>query len=484
MDPGDGRTHTRGLKPYKARRNTMKPVLALILALLGVGIGAGVLIAAPNAPKFSPHQEPSGIGNLVVPGEHVALIYDAGVKPATGAVFVRNDRRRRFVRLPLAAERGRSSNYLARVPRRLIRGHRLLYYAILRDPRTRRSARVPAKGTSSALILEHPKVIDLGKHRYGDTRAPDEIVARAKADQVGWQIPPPGPKAGPQSFLVAPNYSILLHDSFNDRMLVWKAGDPDTIVRSIPLPDRTADNDVALGPKGSLYVTHGEGHGLGFHMVLKRLGPNGEQLWSARLAADFLGRGQDFLVGANSELRRGPRGKLHVLAGMFGRPGGEFGWMPVATARGDAIPMHQQRRGTDWPYQPIAAGERLVTEVYTAVPDSAPHEVRVAIVNRRGELVRAWRVISRTDINLHATPDALRGAPTLVLDVTKSTPTGFKWEYEVVRLGASPASFALPRLTYGDNILPDVRMGPGSGGGVYQLSSDPSFGVQILRYAF
>ena len=58
-------------------------------------------------------------------------------------------------------------------------------------------------------------------------------------------------------------------------MLVWNAGDPNTIVRSVPLPDRTADNDVAFGPNGSLYVTHGEGHGLNYHIVLKRLRPDG-----------------------------------------------------------------------------------------------------------------------------------------------------------------------------------------------------------------
>jgi hypothetical protein len=462
----------------------MKRTLTLGLMLLTAGIAAGLLTAAPTQRKFAPHQDPRGIGNLVVRGDRVALVYDAGVKGATGSVYVRNDRRRRFTRLSLVAEHGPATTYHAIVPDRLIRSQHLRYYAVLRDRRSGRTARVPATGVSSALVLEHPTRIQLGTHRFGDTRAPDETVARAKADQVGWQIPPPGPKAGPQSFLVAPDHSILLHDSFNDRMLVWNAGDPDTIVRTIPLPDRTADNDVALGPQGSLYVTHGEGHGLDFHIVLKRLGPTGEELWSARMAGDFIGRGQDFLVGGNSALRRGPGGKLHILAGMFGRPGGEFGWMPVATARGNAIPIRQQQRGTDWPYQPLAPGQRLVTEVYAPVPDSAPREVRAAIVNGQGQIVRSWRVISRTDINLHDTPDAVRGAPTLVLDVTKSTPTGFKWEYEVVRLGASPASFALPRLTYGENILPDVRMGPGSQGGVYQLSSDPSFGVRILRYAF
>ena len=44
--------------------------------------------------------------------------------------------------------------------------------------------------------------------------------------------------------------------------------------------------------------------------------------------------------------------------------------------------------------------------------------------------------------------------------------------------------FSLPHMTYGDNILPDVRLSSTPGGGVYQLSSDPSFGIEILRYAF
>jgi hypothetical protein len=467
----------------------MKKALALAgLICVVASLSAGSLSAAPKAGKFAPHQEPRGIGNLVARGDRVTLVYDAGVKSATGFVYVRNDLRRRFVRLPLAAERGPATTYRARVPARLIRGHRLVYYAVLRVPRTHRTARVPARGTSSALILERPTMVDLGTHRFGETRSPDQVVARARPDQVGWQLPPPGqgPSAGPQSFLVGPDHSIWLHDSFNDRMLVWNAGDPDTIARSVPLPARTADNDVALGPEGSLYVTTGEGHGLDYHMLLNRLTSTGQTMWSRRLAGDFFGDAQSFVIGANSSLRTSPDGTLYVLAGMFGLAGGEFGWMPVATPDGQAISLAAQRRGTNWPYEPMGQGQRLVTEVYTAVPDTAPHEIRVAIVNRRGNVVRSWRVLSRTDVNLHDTPDVLRGAPTIVLDVTEGEGSSFKWEYVVLRLepDGSPMSFSVPHTVFGDNILPDVRMSSSPGGGVYQLRSSPSFGVQILRYAF
>jgi hypothetical protein len=465
----------------------MKKALALA-ALIGAiaCIGTGSPSAAQKAQRFTPHQEPRGIGNLVARGDHVALVYDAGVKSATGSVYVRNDLGRKFVRLQLRPERGPASTFKARVPARLIRGHRLVYYAVLRDTKTRRTVRVPARGTSSALILERAVVVDLGTHRFGETRQPDEVVARAKADQVGWQLPPPGPKAGPQSFAVGSDHSIYLHDSFNDRMLVWKASDPDRIVRSVPLPDRTADNDVALGPEGSLYVTHGEGVGLDYHVVLKRLTSTGEVMWNGRLAGDFFGNSGKFEIGVNSSLQAGPDGKLYLLAAMTSLPGGQQAWMPVATRDGRRIPRSAQRRGTDWPYQPIGQGRRMIAEVYTAVPNSAPHEIRVAIVDRRGNLVRAWRVISRTPINLHETPGVLRGAPTLVLDLLEGNDTSSRWEYEVLRLGpnGTPTMFSVPHLTFGDNILPDVRLSSTPGGGVYQLSSNPSFGVEILRYGF
>ena len=45
-------------------------------------------------------------------------------------------------------------------------------------------------------------------------------------------------------------------------------------------------------------------------------------------------------------------------------------------------------------------------------------------------------------------------------------------------------SFSVPHLVFGDNVLPDVRMSSTPDGGVYQLRSDPRFGVEILRYAF
>jgi hypothetical protein len=467
----------------------MKTLLAFASFLVLAGILLSPAASAPSAKRFSVHQEPRGIGNLIAPGDRVTIVYDAGVKSATGSVFVRNDLQRAFERLPLKPERGLATTYSALVPARLIRGHKLLYYAVLRDSKSGRSARVPTAGPrapSSAWILGQPVVVNLGRHQFGQTRAPEAIVARARADQVGWQINPPdcgcGPSFGPQSFLVAPDRSIWLHDSLNDRMLVWDPDAPDTVVRSVPLPARSADNDVALGPGGTIYVTGGIGHGTSYRNVLYRLSPTGEVLWRAKIGRNAEDTGT-FEIGVNSSLRVGPDGTLFLLAGMASLPGGEQGWMPVATPGGRPLSVSEQLRRTRWPYQPVGRGLRLVSEVFTRVPDGAPHEVRLALIDPRGRVAHAWRVVSRTVINFRYTPELVGGDPIVVLDATAGTGSEFKWEYVAMRLGPRGVrtQFSLPRAVFGDNILPDVRFGPD--GKLYELGSSPTTGVVISRYS-
>src|SRR5204862_7030510 len=151
---------------------------------------AGARIA-PSA-VLAAHQEPRGIGQLVVPGDRVELTYTVdtkGVQAPTGSVFVRSDADRRFE--SLALKRSGRSSLSAVVPARLIRGRRLLYYAVLRDPRTTRSVTVPAAGAArpqTAWVLRHPLAVKLGTHTFGHTRAPEAIVARATPADGGWQL--------------------------------------------------------------------------------------------------------------------------------------------------------------------------------------------------------------------------------------------------------------------------------------------------------
>jgi hypothetical protein len=457
-----------------------------VVACAVLAATAGARTTSPVATALAAHQEPQGIGQLVVPGDRVEIVYrfdTAGVKAPAGSLYVRNDLAHSFERLPLKANR--HSALVAVVPAQLIRGHRLLYYAVLRDARTGRSVTVPARGASqpaSAWILERPLAVKLGVHRFGRTAKPEALVARAGADQVGWRLD--GDSFGPQTFLVGRDGSVWLHDGLKQRLLVWRRGQPDVVDHTVSLPFFAADNDVALGPGGTMYVTGGEGTGLDFHALLFKLSATGQILWQERLASDVRDTGA-FLVGTNSLLRFGPDGTLYLTVGMPGRPGGDLGWMPVATPDGRPIGLAAQRNRTSWPGQPVAGRLRLVSEVY--VPpgrDTAPHEARFALLDRRGRVVRAWRVTSRTAVNFtYATPELVGGDPVVLFDVTAGAPPNFKWEYLVLRLGPQGlrTSLSLRRSLYGDNLLADLRVGPD--GKLYQLSSSPSTGIAITRYS-
>jgi len=456
-------------------------VLAAIAALVATGAPS----AKPTAKPLAVHQESTAAGNLLVPGDRVELGYDApGVKSLTGSLFVRNDLQGGFEHLRLKPMKGRATGLRAVVPSRLIRGHKLFYYAVVRDPRTGRSAQVPAAGPSGpqvAWILQKPVIVRLGTHQFDHTRTPDAVVARIDADKVGWQLE--GDRFGPQTFVVGRDRSVWLDDSLNNRLLAWLPGRPDSFMRSVALPDRSADRDVALGPAGSVYVTGAIGHGASYKPVLYRLSATGRVLWRIVLAGELRDSGS-FLVGANSPLRVGPDGTLYCLVGMPALVGGERGWMPVATPGGRPLSIAAQRRGTHWPYQPVAGGLRLLSEVYAAIPASAPHEARYALLDRRGRVVRSWRVLSRTSINFdYATPELVGGDPVVVLDATAQMKGTFKWEYVVLRLGphGTRTQFSLPRAVYGDNVLADVRVGPD--GNLYQLGSSPATGVEITRYS-
>jgi hypothetical protein len=455
--------------------------LAACLALLAAILAPA---ATPATRPLAAHQEPRGIGNLVAPGDRVQVVYTLdtpGVRSPKGSLFVRNDLQRHFTRVALKPL-GRSG-LQAFVPARLIRGHELLYYAELHEPRSGRSLTIPALGSrspSSAFVLSKAVIVRLGTHRFGRTRAPEAVVAHAGPDEVAFENNQEF-HFGPQTFLVGRERSIWLHDGLDQRLLVWRSGVPDTIARSVPLPFFAGDNDIALGPAGSVYVLHGMGHGLSSYMALARLSSVGQVLWQSRIAGEVRG---DFLVGGNSSLRVGPDGTLYCLAARPALPGGEFGWMPVATPAGRPIAPARQHGLTNWPYQPIARGLRFVSEVYTAKVDGAPHEARYALIDRRGRVVRAWRVLSRTEINLNfTTPALVAGDPVVVLDTTAHTGDNYRWEHVVLRLGPHGLRerFSLARALWGEQALADVRVGPD--GKLYQLGTSPTTGAVVSRYS-
>jgi hypothetical protein len=462
----------------KLKRATL-PVLVAVAVL----VAAAASSATPVSKPLAVH---GGVGHLIAPGDRVELEYQVdtpGVKAPAGSLYVRNDLQRRFERLPMSLGQPPSTALHAVVPRRLIQGHKLLYYAVVRDPKSGRTATIPAGGRRSpatAWILEKAIVVRLGAHRFGHLRAPEAVVATADPQEVGFENNNEY-QFGPQTFLVGRDGSIWLHDGLNQRMLRWQAGQPASVERSVPLPFFAAENDVALGPAGSIYVTRLLRNPP--RLVLYRLSATGKVLWQRRLAGDY-GGNSGFVLGSNSPLRVGAGGTLYCLVFM-GLPGDEWGWMPVATPAGAPLSAAAQRRGTRWPFQPLAPGLRLLSETYTPPgAETAPHEARYALIDAHGRLVRAWRVLSRTDLGgTLLTPELLGGDLVVALGVTAGTGLTAKSEYVVLRLGRQGprVEFSLAPRVWGSHLLTDLRVGPD--GRLYQLSTSPATGIAISRYS-
>jgi hypothetical protein len=443
----------------------MKTLLALTTTALALGLAAGAS-SAPTAAKLKVR---GGLPNLVVPGDHLVARYTfyAGSKAVPGTFYVRNDLQKRFSRLPLT----RAAGYSVTVPTRFIRGHRLTYYASFRGVKLAKR---------SAWILAKPVVVLLGTHQFGQTQTSTDVVARAHADEVGWDI---GGEFhnGPQTFQTASDGSTWLEDSFNNRLLVWSPGSPNSFARSIPIPYGAGLSDVAFGPTGEVYVTRKLLDPT--RQVLDRLDPtSGQIVWESQLGREYGGgpSGDVYpLIASESPLRVGPDGTVYYLVQM-GRPGDEWGWMPVATPAGKPLSPGAQLGGIRWPYQPLRGGLRLVGfEVYIAHGDGAPHEIRYALINRAGHVVRSWRILSKTDLNFHQTvPDLAGGDPVVVVDFQ----TPGQWEYEVLRLGPHGAAtkLSLRRGVFGDTIQPDLRVG--ADGKLYQLSTSPDTGITVTRF--
>jgi hypothetical protein len=454
------------------------------LAFLPLVLAPGASAAASTAAApLSVHQEPLA-PRLLAPGDRVELDYklESRVKRVVGVLHVRNNLMRRFDRLPLRV-RGKGgtakggATLWTVVPKRLLRGRTLRYYATVRDPDSGRAA---TTGKRSAWILEHAVTVNLGSHRFGQTRTPDAVVARARADDVSWDIGP-GYGLGPETFNVAHDGSVILQDSFANRLLVWDAGRPDSFSRAVPLPGFAGEGDVVPGPGGSFYVSAPGGGGYKAQIV--RLSASGGTIWHTAVPNEL----SLPIPTAQLPLRVGPDGTLYcqVWGAGWGLLSGLDGWMPVTTPAGAPLSPAQQRRHVVWGYQPVSAGLRLVSEAFTPVVDTPVHDARLALVDRRGRVVRSWRVLSRDELGFpgsYSVPELVGGNPVVVLDVSRSA-SDSKWERVVLRLGprGARARFALANEIFGQRYYADLRVG--RDGNLYQLATSPVGGVTINRYS-
>jgi hypothetical protein len=323
-----------------------------------------------------------------------------------------------------------------------------------------------AAATSSALLP-----VPLGTHRFGQLRAPDEIVAHADPHQVGFYQPPKGMDGvayGPWSFDVAQDGSIWLLDEVNHRLLVWRPGRPAGPARSVKLAEPLAGTaDFAVAPDHTIYATYVPPPGHGPKTLrLAALDPGGHVRWTAPTIIEIF----------NAQLRIGPDKALYVYGGQPGHR-----WTPLTTPAGQPLSVADQRRRSS-PQQPLAGGLRL------AGSHPVPGEWRITLSDQAGQVVRGWRVSSRTRLGAEgATPALVGGDPVVVFEVTKETSREFLYEYEILRLaraGGTSQRFAVApaaRVNWGDVPITGVRVGPD--GQLYQLRTSRTGGVDIARYS-
>src|SRR2546421_9975747 len=141
---------------------------------------AGLALFAPAiVPSATPATKPLAaqldgwVAHLVAPGDRMEIGYavqNAASAPAA-TLYVRNDLGRAFQ--PVQMTYGRSKELRAVVPGGLIRGRKLLYYAVIRDPQTGRSVTVPAGGSRAPqvpCVFRPPAVVRLRPTRFGEPR--------------------------------------------------------------------------------------------------------------------------------------------------------------------------------------------------------------------------------------------------------------------------------------------------------------------------
>jgi hypothetical protein len=327
-------------------------------------------------------------------------------------------------------------------------------------------------GTAAAAPIKWVSV-PLGTHQFGQMRAPDAIVANAGPNQVGFKKEGSGcgcmdGPQGPMLFDVAPNGSIWLFDVLNHRLLMWQTGKAMRPARSLPLPKLDV-RDFALGRNGTIY--------LNAVYAKPPAGDSGANLWALKPSGHVLWRAH---ADTGNALRLGPDGSLYSIGA---RKAGAGSWTRLTTAAGRPLSLAAQRREST-PFQPLAGGLHLVST------QLGVHEVHFALIDRSHKVVRAWRVTSKTQIELTQralTPALVGGVLVVQLDVSRQVGSKFLFEHVVLRLAPNGMrqSFSLgAKAVWGDDGTAAITaLRVGSDGRLYQLRTNPKSGASIARYS-
>ena len=241
-------------------------------------------------------------------------------------------------------------------------------------------------------------------------------------------------------------------------------------MRSVALPSSLNVTDFALGQNGAIFIRAADtadlGEGNKDHLYA--LTATGSVRWKAPTTVGI----------ALAQLQLGPNGALYAVqaCGETCAPfGGHVLWTPLTTQAGRPLSL-AERAGRASPFEPLAGGLRLVTELSYSV-------ARFALINQADGLVRAWSVTSRTRLSgMLGAPAVVGGDPVLPLEVSAQR----HWEKLILRLGPTGGTrvrFALEdRPIVGEvNLFAPLRIG--SNGRLYELRTNLKTGMSVARYA-
>src|SRR6266542_3530145 len=198
---------------------------------------------------------------LVLRTEAVELRYEL-VCPAVearcapeGTAYLRAERDASFTALPLRpGGAARQDRWYVRVPRRFLAGSSFFYYAVMGDRESGLRMTVPAGGAAGpqqAWVLDRPHVAELGAHRFGRTRPPEAVVARAAwgrgAGALGLRAGREQATVGPSSFDVGSDGSVRILDQVNHRLAIYRPGTATRPARVVPLAISGAMADLVTG---------------------------------------------------------------------------------------------------------------------------------------------------------------------------------------------------------------------------------------------
>jgi hypothetical protein len=326
--------------------------------------------------------------------------------------------------------------------------------------------------------------INLGTHEFERLTRPDAVVARAGAASLGFECgkpsmcrgAQPAPEGvgcgcidtlaqGPTGLDVAADGTVWVFDGVRHRLLAWRPGRPAAPARAVRLPADVHDSDFVVGRDGTIYLFGNNVPGRPY-LWLYALRPTGAFRWKA----------QSTIGSSQARLLLAPDGSVFAAG-----PSATPTWTQLTTPAGRPLKLAAQRARSG-PLQPLGGGLRLST---TAV---SPHEVHFALIDAARRVVRAWRVTSRTTIGPERISASLVGGELVVaLSVTRDG-TPFRWEDVVLRLtadGRVRSQLALdPRTVWdpdGSTARTSTRLG--SDGRLYQLRTDPTKGLTVVRYS-